>query len=196
MKAYPNLGSVTVQANIGNSVYNSLQAEFERRLTNGLQFRASYTFSRSIDNSPGAFDAVGPQDIRNLHLERAISGFDATHVLVASGLYELPFGKGKQFGKSWSGAVDEILGGWQLNGIFTASSGLPFSVYVGGTERADLITPSRFSAILAVTHDHVLCGTSADLWRSLCSPRHFGTRHPERPVSLIWIFAFQNIPNL
>ncbi|MBV9302904.1 MAG: TonB-dependent receptor [Acidobacteriaceae bacterium] len=140
-KLYPNLGSVIVQANIGNSVYNSLQAEFERRLTNGFQFRASFTWSSSIDDSPGAFDASLPQDSRNLSLERARSVYDQPYVFVFSSLYELPFGRGKQFGNGWSKPVDLIFGGWQLNGILTAFDGLPFSVYVNGSERADVVGP-------------------------------------------------------
>src|SRR5271165_116331 len=141
LKIYPNLGSVTVQANIGDSSYNSLQAQFERRLKNGFEFRASYTFSKSIDDSPGAFDAALPQDTFARFLERAVSDFNQKQVFVASSLYQLPFGKGKKYGSGWSRPVDVVLGGWQLNGIFTASSGLPFSVFSGSPERANLIAP-------------------------------------------------------
>jgi hypothetical protein len=138
-KAFPKLGTVQVQANIGNSNYNSLQMEFERRLTNGLQFRAAYTLSKSIDDSPGAFDGTRPQDIHNLKLERSLSDFYQKHVLVLSSLYELPFGKGKKFGANWSRPLDVALGGWQLNGIFTASSGLPINLTVNGqTLRPDV----------------------------------------------------------
>jgi len=139
LKIYPSLGSVTVQANVGDSTYNALQMQFERRLRNGFEFRASYTFSKSIDDSPGAYDGARPQDPFALYLERAASDFNQTHVFVASSLYELPFGKGKKYGSGWSRPVDILLGGWQLNGIFTAASGLPFSVFSGSPERANLV---------------------------------------------------------
>jgi len=113
--------------------------QFERRLRNGFEFRASYTFSKSIDDSPGAYDGARPQDPFALYLERAASDFNQTHVFVASSLYELPFGKGKKYGSGWSRPVDILLGGWQLNGIFTAASGLPFSVFSGSPERANLV---------------------------------------------------------
>ncbi len=138
-KAYPNLGTVQVQADVGNSNYHSLQVEFERRLKAGLEFRAAYTFAKSIDDSPGAFDGTRPQDVGNRHLERSVSDFYQKNVLVLSSLFELPFGKGKRMGSNWSRPVDALLGGWQLNGIFTASSGLPFNVTTNGqTLRPDL----------------------------------------------------------
>jgi hypothetical protein len=110
-------------------------------LRKGFEFRASYTFSKAIDDSPGAFDAALPQDSFNLRLERAASTFNQTHVFVASSLYQLPFGRGRTYGSQWNRPVDAVLGGWQLNGIFTASSGLPFSIYSGSPERANLVAP-------------------------------------------------------
>jgi hypothetical protein len=142
-RLYPLLGSISTYNAYGHSNFNSLQAEFERRITQGLQVTASYTYEKATDNTCGAFDCQGPQDFRDLKLENGLSDLDVPYRLVISSLYELPFGRGKQFGSNWSRPEELLLGGWQFNGIYTLQSGLPFDLNVGGTERPDLIgTPS------------------------------------------------------
>ncbi|HLK67483.1 MAG TPA: carboxypeptidase regulatory-like domain-containing protein [Bryobacteraceae bacterium] len=141
-RLFPNLGSVTVEAARGNSIYHGLQTELTRRFSKGLQFTASYTFSRTIDDGGGAFGAAGPQDFLNLALERARADQDVRSRFVLSGVYELPFGKGRKMGAHLNRAEDAVLGGWQLNGIWTVQSGLPFGVgSPGGSPggRADLV---------------------------------------------------------
>lgn len=143
---FPNLGAINVQATVGNSTYNALQAMLNRRFNNGLQFGASYTWSHAIDDSPGAFDnytanGSSPVDYRNLAAEKASSNLDMRHRFVMNGLYQLPFGKGMRFGSGMNGVENAILGGWQTNLIFTAQSGTPFDVlYPGNPEtRPDLV---------------------------------------------------------
>jgi outer membrane receptor protein involved in Fe transport len=138
-RLYPLLGSISTYNAYGHSNFNSLQAEFERRITRGLQVTASYTYEKATDNTCGAFDCQGPQDFRDLKLENGLSDLDVPYRLVISSLYELPFGRGKQFGSNWSRPEELLLGGWQFNGIYTLQSGLPFDLNVGGTERPDLI---------------------------------------------------------
>jgi hypothetical protein len=139
---FPNLGSVTVQDNHGNSNYNSLQAEYEHRFRGGFQFLGAYTYSKTIDDSCGNLDNCAPQLFTDYAIERGLSNQDQRYRLTLSGLYELPFGRGKRFGHEWSRPVDWAIGGWQLNGIYTLQAGLPFSVTVDGNPgatRADLI---------------------------------------------------------
>jgi len=139
---FPALGSVTVQDNHGNSSYNSLQAEYERRFTKGLQFLGAFTWSKTIDDACGDLDNCSPQFFRNFSIERGRSNIDQPYRLVLSSLYELPIGRGKRFGSGWSRPVDWALGGWQLNGIYTLQAGLPFNVTVDGnpgSDRADLV---------------------------------------------------------
>ena len=119
--------------NIGNSHYDSLQVKATRRFVNGFQVLASYTFSKSIgiccnDDSDGNL-AINIPAYYNLN--RSVSSFDRRHNLQISSVYELPFGKGKPF--ATSGIVAKLLGGWQLNGIFSRYSGLPFTVTSAGT---------------------------------------------------------------
>lgn len=139
---FPNLGSVTVQDNHGNSSYNSLQAQYERRLTKGLQFLGAFTWSKTIDDACGDLDSCAPQLFSNYSIERGRSNIDQPYRMVLSSLYELPIGRGKRFGSNWSRPLDWALGGWQINGIYTLQAGLPFSVTVDGnpgSNRADLV---------------------------------------------------------
>jgi hypothetical protein len=144
---FPNLnGSITVQDNRGKSDYNSLQAQYERRLTNGLQFLGSFTWSKTIDDACGSIDTCNPQLYTDYKIERGLSNQDQPYRMVLSSLYELPFGKGKRFAGNVSKGLDYAIGGWQLNGIYVLQAGQPFSVTVDGSPsstRADLVgTPS------------------------------------------------------
>jgi hypothetical protein len=141
-KLFPNLGSITTQDNSGKSDYHSLQAQYERRLTNGLNFTGAFTWSKTIDDSCGDLDTCAPQFYKNFGIERGLSNQDQPYRLVLSSLYELPFGRGKRWGHDVSRALDYAVGGWQLNGIYVLQAGLPFSITVNGNPgntRADLV---------------------------------------------------------
>jgi Carboxypeptidase regulatory-like domain len=139
---FPNLGTVQVLDNHGNSIYHSLQAQYEHRFHSGFQFLGAMTWSKDIDDSCGALDSCAPQLYTNYRIERGLSNIDQRYRLVLSGLYELPFGRGRMFGRNWSRLLDWAIGGWQLNGIYALQAGLPFSVTVNGSPnatRADLV---------------------------------------------------------
>jgi Carboxypeptidase regulatory-like domain/TonB-dependent Receptor Plug Domain len=126
----PNVTSITASQDLGSSNYNSLQLRLEKRFSSGLSFLAAYTFAKSID-SGGSSGSLGPgaspQDPQDLRAERGLSTFDVRHRFVYSGLYALPFGRGKTYLSSLNRWEDAALGGWQVNGILTLQSGLPFS---------------------------------------------------------------------
>ena len=134
---YNNGGAVRVRDDLGESQYDSLQLSVERRFARGLQYRVSYTFSKTKDNGEGAFDAVGDTNI-NFIEPFATSRLDFPHVFSIQSVYDLPFGKGQRYGADWNAAVDAILGGWQLNGIFRAQSGQVFDIRANGV-RVDVI---------------------------------------------------------
>ncbi len=130
--------------NGADSIYHGFQATFRKRFDSaGVLLNAGYTLSKSIDNL--SIDPVGatsgggltttnsrtPADGRNYNNERARSDFDQRHVLNLSGIYELPFGKGKQLFATDSRALNTVIGGWSINGIFTYQSGEPFTVRSG-----------------------------------------------------------------
>jgi hypothetical protein len=148
---WPNLSAVNEYAFIGSGHYNGLQTQVEHRLSKGLQFTASYTFSHARDNSNGAFSSTGgggrifvdSNGNPLLNLNEGNSDQDIRHFFVLASLYELPFGKGKQFGGSMPTALDYIVGGWQWNNIVTISSGTPIDISINGTpgNRPDVTGP-------------------------------------------------------
>ncbi len=114
---------------VGASNYNALQAQLDRKLTQGLMVTVAYTYSKAIDNLDNelqSFLFYGAGFARN----RAVAGFDRTQNLRLAWLADLPFGAGKRWAQSGFGR--KLLGGWQVNGIFSAYSGLPFTVTASG----------------------------------------------------------------
>jgi hypothetical protein len=133
LKPFPQYAFITDQLESnGRSWYDAGTAKIERRYSNGIQFGASYTFSKLLTNA--AEDLFGgtpigslvqiPGDARGL---KAVSPNNATHVFVVNYLVELPFGKGRRF-LNEGGWVDRLVGGWQLNGIQRYQSGLPLVI--------------------------------------------------------------------
>jgi hypothetical protein len=133
----------------GFSKYHGLIVRAEQRFSRGLTFLASYTFSRSIDNSSYA-GTIGaqpsePQNTYDLKSERGVSFFDSPHRFVANVIYRLPFGKGQKI--LLKGAGDWLLGGWQVVGIGQYQTGNANSIFVPGdpanvgvgSQRADVI---------------------------------------------------------
>ena len=120
----------------GKSNYHSLQAHYEKRLSRGLQLQASYTWAHSIDIASNA--NLGPtqnnsdfRDFRHPEAEKGNSDFDIRHRFVASVVYELPLGHGKQFFGNANGALNQAVGGWQVASIVTVSTGNWFTVLDG-----------------------------------------------------------------
>lgn len=132
-RPYLGYGAITNVESSGNSIYHGLLMKAEKRFSSGLSFLVSYTFSKAIEDSGSpALDSTSagsdqPQDARNLRLERGLSPHDVRHRLVASYLYELPFGRGKALLGNASRAVDLMLGGWQVNGIASIQTGKHFT---------------------------------------------------------------------
>nr|MCU0228651.1 TonB-dependent receptor [Bryobacterales bacterium] len=121
----------------GNSIYHGMLTKLEKRFSQGFTVLTSYSFSKTIGDTCGGAaqgnaGGCGFQDIRNLRLERAVDNQDVPHRLVVSGVYELPFGRGRRYGASMPGVADAILGGWAIGSIVTASSGRPYSATTQG----------------------------------------------------------------
>ena len=139
----PQFGQIFFQDSGGDSYYHGLFIAARRRFEQGLDLSFSYTFSKSIDymsiDPTGAATGGGlsstnsrtPTDIHNWRLDRALSDFNNTHVLLANLLYELPIGKGKKLASSAPGWANQIIGGWQFTGIFDYQSGEPYSITSG-----------------------------------------------------------------
>lgn len=142
-------GQRTVRGNSGSSTYHSGQLSVQRRFSSGVTFSGAYTYSKLIDYGgeifslfPGASGSslpVIPEVLGGLPRERAVSIFDRTHRAVFSYVYELPIFKTQR------GFTGRVLGGWQLSGITTFESGVPYTIFnginpdaiAGGNDRPD-----------------------------------------------------------
>lgn len=123
---YPGLSTVNVRDDNGSSQYDSLQVQLQRRFTNGWQYIAAYTFSRTLDNGNGPFNSTAGGI--NYVEPFTKSNADFPHVFSYETIYEIPFGRGRRFGGNLPSAVDVIFGGIQFNAIYRIQSGSPFDV--------------------------------------------------------------------
>ena len=124
-RPFPNFNTISEVSSSGSSTYHSLQASVEKRLSNGLSFLTSYTWAHAIDN--GGFIA-GRQDLYDLKSERGNGDVDLRHRLITSWTWQLPVGRGRRYLSNKGRVADVFLGGWQVNGIESIYSGLPFTV--------------------------------------------------------------------
>jgi len=119
--------AITTRSNSASSIYHSLQARYNGRLLNdALSVGGSYTFSKTIDNASEIFgfdiasaNAQNPFCLGSC--ERSLSQIDRPHALSANFIYDVPYWKEQR------GVVGHLLGGWQLNGVFVLTSGVPYT---------------------------------------------------------------------
>ena len=120
----------------GNMKYNSLQAILQKQMSQGLQGQVSYTFSKCMSDSTGYYGAWNNalsasaywQNVYDQRAEWAPCYYDATHVLSAYAIYDLPFGRGKMFAQNASRAVNEVIGGWAISPIVSWRTGWPMTI--------------------------------------------------------------------
>ena len=144
----PQFSSLFAWSSIGNSNYHAGQLILRHPMTHGLQVDFSYTLSKSMDwgsdtertNPQGTTSTtssipIGSATVMsfienswNPRLNYSPSDFDARHVITASWVYELPFGKGKAFAAQSGKLLDAVIGGWQLSGLTRWTSAFPFSL--------------------------------------------------------------------
>ena len=118
-------------SNLGHSRYDALLVSLQKRFSQGFQFDFNYTYSFSKDNNSSVANTVIGGlvfDLTDPNIGYGRSDFDIRHLINVNGIWELPFGRGKWLGSGVSKWVDAVIGGWELSGIYTYRSGLPFSV--------------------------------------------------------------------
>ena len=133
MTLYPQYQGVSYfRVPNGNSNYHSFTLEVNKRFSKGLQLLASFTGGKLIDDvsQPVTFQgaAGSKQDYYNRAGDKSISAQDVSKRFVLSGNYELPFGHNHMFLTKVAKPVDFVLGGWQVNGIYTTQTGLPIAI--------------------------------------------------------------------
>jgi hypothetical protein len=146
---YPYILPMPYTESVGSSDYNALQVSSQIRLHSGILSTLAYTYSKAlVIGCDGAFGGCGIQNPYDLREGRGVASHDLTHIFSGSFVFPLPFGSGKRFSTE-SRVVNHIIGNWQLNGIVSLTSGLPYDVQTDntipntnnlyGVERADLV---------------------------------------------------------
>jgi hypothetical protein len=123
--------------------YNALQVSLAKRLTNGLEFQANYTFSKCMTNSIGYYGLYGDvgaagnesggnyfywQNTYNAHANYGPCYYDVKNYFNGYVTYDVPFGRGRMLGKNMNKVVNAVVGDWQVNAIATVHSGFPFTI--------------------------------------------------------------------
>jgi outer membrane receptor protein involved in Fe transport len=130
-RPWPVLGATSIMDNSATGSYHGLQAKIEKRFSQGLTFRANYAFGKAIDNGGSGFGASSaPQNPNNTLADKGLSALNRTHIFSLDFVYQLPFGRGQKFGSSINRFADAIVGGWEVTGILSATSGRPFTVTI------------------------------------------------------------------
>jgi hypothetical protein len=135
-RLFPLLGSRTLISTNAQSTYNAGYITINKRFSHGLQFGASYTFSKWMSNNDESLAVTAitrgspqvPQDYQRFGDEKGLSAFDRTHRVALNYIWEIPWFKG-----AWAQTpiLKEIFSGWQLAGITSAQSGQPFTILTG-----------------------------------------------------------------
>jgi hypothetical protein len=153
LRPFPNLTGFNAGLYDATASYHSFQTKATRRFASGFSLDVNYTFSKNIDTASRTADSFQlPREYA--HLEKAISSLDRTHIFSVGAVYELPFGRGKLL-FSENRILSAIAGGFQINALYNAATGLPLTITQTNTnlvlnaQRPDAIDPSNLSGRVA-----------------------------------------------
>jgi hypothetical protein len=130
----PTFGPITWLDPAGDDHYNGVSARIEHRFTKGLYLLNSFTWGKGMGDSEQALEyyagyyQANPQNIHDLAAEKGPSSFDVKLNNVSTVVYQLPFGKSRQYFSNVNPIVDAFVGGWEINSINTAHTGTPLDV--------------------------------------------------------------------
>jgi hypothetical protein len=130
------VGNMDGGRNMFNSSYHAFQAKVTKRFSKGLQILGNYTWGKVLDTQSSLAEGKY-QDMFNIANDRGRSSFDIRHAFKLGYVYELPFGRGRQFGGNWGRGLDAIVGGWGLEGVVQLQSGVATNVRTG-VDRANV----------------------------------------------------------
>jgi hypothetical protein len=155
LRPFPQYADVQFFGNQGGSNYQSLQAQLQHKWKNGLVITGAYTFSKLIDDvdANDRVNGAPVQNVYNFHAERGIASSDVPQRFVTNYVYQLPFGRGRQF-LSHTPVLRDVVGGWQLASIVQFQIGQPVKITQSNNnpssavQRPNLtgkVSPSHFS---------------------------------------------------
>jgi Carboxypeptidase regulatory-like domain len=147
LRPYPQYDGVSAFRVPGaESIYHAMTLRLDKRFSNGISLLSSYTWGKLIDDASTTVGFLGQagtqQNAYDRKSDRSISSQDIKHRFVTSFVYDLPFGRNRRFGSDWSGPLNWVLGGWQVNGIATFQSGIPL-IITQGVNNTNLFSPSQ-----------------------------------------------------
>jgi hypothetical protein len=137
LRPVPQLGSISGTSTFGFGNYHAMTAKLEKRFSRGLQFITSYTWGHALANSSTTLSGssgFGYRDARNISTSYANAAWDIRHNFTTGFNYDVPFGRGKALGVNMNRAIDTVVGGWMVNGIFSFHTGQPFTVRSNGCQ--------------------------------------------------------------
>ncbi len=128
-RPWPDFNQIRFDTYDANSNYNALVVKVTKRFSGGLSGLVAYTYSKALDENSGTSETEQtPQNDNNPSAEYGVADTSLRHRLAASGIYQLPFGKGRTFLINRGRLVDAIVGGWDVSSIVAAQTGYPFTV--------------------------------------------------------------------
>ena len=193
----PNgLGNVKLTNTNGNMKYNALQAVLQQRYSHGLETQVSYTFSKCMTDNSGYFGTwsgstqtspASPyfQNFYNKRADWAQCYSDSKHILSAYAVYELPIGRGKQFGKDVPTVVNAVVGNWAVSPIISWHTGFPLALY--GSDFSGTGSPGARPNCTGPVHYPKTVSSAGILWYdpsflSAAAPFTFGNCPAQGPV--------------
>ncbi len=133
LRANPQFQNAWLLGQNSHSTFNGLRLDLRRRFSDGLQFQINYAFGKALtDYEGGQSQRNHFRDNLNRGLDKTRSAADSRHIVNGNAIYELPFGRGKRWANFSNGILEGIFGGWQINGIYSYSTGLPFTIQSSG----------------------------------------------------------------
>jgi hypothetical protein len=128
---------LSMTSSFGYGNYSALSTKLEKRFSKGLQFLAAYTWSHALANSGTPLSGsggLGTPDPTNFASEYSSASWDIRHNFTTAFVYELPIGRGKGMGTSMNKVADAIVGNWQVNGVVTLRTGVPYTLRYNGCQ--------------------------------------------------------------
>jgi hypothetical protein len=129
----PGFAEIQIAFSGGNTFYHSFQSKLEKKFSSGIYLLNSFTWSKAIDNAPGHLETYNGDTSRvnwvDLRSERGLSSFDVPVNNVTALIWDVPFGRGRAYGRDMPAAVNAILGGWRTTLINNMRSGLPVNIF-------------------------------------------------------------------
>lgn len=186
-RPFPYWGRINTRDTGANAIYNSMQTELTHRTRSGLTLNSAWTWAKDLSDANGPTSSgfsgeTGGGRVTNSlcrRCDRGNVGSVRRHRSITTAVYELPFGKGRHFGSTWSPIADAFGGGWHLSGILLLQTGPYLTATMSGGDPSGTNAPSRGTQRPDAVADGNISNPTADLFFNrnafVCPGRFAGT---------------------